>query len=215
MYDTAEEARQKLEGTVVLYDNVPVYIVTATGNKNKVNLHYQLLPLESGAEKLTRSITDPLWDFRTGGTKLGYTEAKNPSTGQIESVFLSRVPIRHSRQGLDSKTIQIQQFDRDRLYNISWSDIIQRGDGLNKTVKNIFSTPLIAFKNVTNNFKEYQSVPIHRKLSLMYDTISPPYLIYRNEKVGYTEDGTLFKLAKHKQYLSEELQDMVGLKLKG
>ena len=160
------------------------------------------------------SIDDPLWDFRSGGTKLGYVSIINPVTRYSESVFLTRIPTRHSRQGLDQRTVEIVQFmDRETQYKFTWNDIVYKTQSLKDTIQGTFPSVSEAFKNVTENYKDFRSVPIHRKLSLLYDKVSPPYLIYRNEKIGYTENGLVFKLAKHKSYLKEELVDMRGLKV--
>jgi hypothetical protein len=82
MYETTEEAKQKLEGSVVLYDNVPVFISSITGSKKKVTLYYKKIPLNDSDEPQPRDISDPLWDFRSAGTRLGYTQVLNPRTRQ-------------------------------------------------------------------------------------------------------------------------------------
>lgn len=215
MYDTADEAKQKLQGSVVLFDGKPVDIVQAEGKKNKISLIYRKIPIQ-GEESESESIDDPRWDFKSAGTKLGYTIVQNPVTKAWSSVFTSRIPIRSSRQGLDNKTVMIQgiQLERERSgYSYSWGDLITRNDGLVRTIRGQFLGPKGAFDRVMKEYEEFLAIPIHRKIVLAYDCISPPYIIYRNEKVGYTEDGLTFKLAKHKEYLREELVDMVGLKV--
>lgn len=214
MYDTAEEAKQKLVDSVVLYDGRPVYVSAAGGKKGSVNLHFKPLPLnpreDIHSDNTIRTISETGWDFRSLGTRLGFTEVANPYCKKLDSVYLSRVPIRHSRQGLDNKTTQLLCYDRD--YEFSWNNIIYDSDGLAKTVANSFRSPKEAF-NLLSNTTAYKSIPIHRKLALIYDHVSPPCLLYRMDKIGYTEDGLTFRLAKHKEYLREELVDMMGLKI--
>lgn len=197
-----------------MYNNIPVYIVGATGKKKNVNLHFRNLPLNDEKDPLTRTIDDPLWDFKSGGARLGYTTVLNQvNTNLHDTVFLSRIPVRHSRQGLDNRTVMIHHLERDTEQGYSWGDILNRGPGLINTIRGNFDAPEVAFNLITENNKEWKSIPIHRKLVLVYDKVSPPYLIYRQEKIGYTEDGKNFKLAKHKSYLKEELVDMIGLKI--
>jgi hypothetical protein len=214
MYDTVEEALQKIGNTVILYQDVPVYVSTATGKKGKVKLHITKLPAVSGAEDY--SIDDPGFDFKGIASRLGYTEVRNPVTDIFETVYLSRIPIRGQqgniviRQGLDDRTVKV---DPVTDFGFKWNDLILRDSGFVNSVQDIFKTTKKAFDLITNSDPEYTSVPFHKKLALYYDTISPPYLLYRNQKIGYTEDGLVFKLARHKQYLREELTDIVGLKV--
>lgn len=216
MYETNEEAKQKLQDSVVIFEGNPVYITNASGRKGSVNLHFTPLPLDPHrdiyANSVGRGISDTGWDFRSVGTKLGYTPVLHPVSQRADSVFISRIPARHSRQGLDGKTAQLEMYDKDN-YNYQWNDILYRHPGLIKTIRNEYMRPLEAFKLLSNHSSEYKSIPIHRKLALFYDNVSPPYLLYRLDKIGYTEDGLTYKLAKHKEYLREELADMVGLKI--
>lgn len=159
-----------------------------------------------------RNISEPAWDFRSGGSKLGFVHVQNPMNQKSDCTFLSRIPIRSSRQGLDNKTIQILSYDRND-FDYNWNNVIYDNDGLIRTIKNDFVSPKVAFRRLYDHPETYKSIPIHRKLALFYDNVSPPYLLYRLEKVGYTEDGETFKLAKHKGYLKEELVDMIGLKI--
>lgn len=213
MYDTVEEARQKLESSVVLYDSVPVYIQSCSGKKNEVNLTFINLPVTGkDQEKTIRSITDPRWDFRSIGTRLGYTPVKSPVNNSWETVFVSRVPIRHSRQGLDNSTVSVIQFDTGSGYGYSWNDVLMSG-GLIRTIKGDYPSTESAFDKITKDPELFKSIPVHRKLALFYDKVNPPNLLYRNDRIGYTEDGRIFKLAKHKNFLREELTDVIGLKI--
>lgn len=210
MYDTIEEAKQKLEGTAVLFDDKPVYVVGVGGRKNVVHLQYQELPLKGSSEIKVAVISSSSWDFKSIAHKLGYVAVKCPEDGNWETIFTTRIPIRHSRQGLDSRTVQINHLSNDIKFNYSFSNLLQL-ETFNRTIQNKYPSVEDVFEKITDDPLMYRSLPIHRKLLLYYDRISPPYLVYRNEKIGYTEDGKLFKLAKHKTYLKEELVDIVGL----
>lgn len=214
MYDTVEEATQKLVNSVVLYKDLPVMIIKAGGSKNKVSLAYTPLPVIGADRSLDKAlIEDPGWDFKDLGSRLGYVSVQSPQTGVYETVFTARIPTRHSRQGLDERTVSIKFPNLDPPeWDYRWSTLVERG-GLVTTLKGLYNTSKEAFDLITKNPKTVRSQPISRKLLLYYDRINPPNLVYRNEKIGYTEDGETFKLAIHKQYLKEELTDMVGLKI--
>jgi len=207
MYDTKEEARQKLVGTVVIYDNCPVYVDAAGGNKNHVWLQFRRLPLDRGPESDKRDISDPRWDFRNLGSRLGYIMMGVPSSEVWDSVYTSRVPIRASRQGLDKKTVKVLGVTS---YPFAWEHILCQ-EGIVQTMQNLFPSSQEAFDKLVSSGNMIRSVPIGRRLAIMYDLVSPPVLLYRGDRVAYTDNGLKFKLAAHKQYLREELEDVGGL----
>jgi len=207
MYDTKEEAHQKLVNSVVIYDNYPVYVDAAGGNKNHVWLQFRRLPLIGDGPSDKRDINDPRWDFRNLGNKLGYVIMESPSTKIRESVYISRLPIRVSRQGLDRKTIEIAG---STVYPFAWEHIIVQ-EGIVQTMQNLFLSSKDAFDSLVSSKGAVRSMPIGRKLALTYDFVTPPVLLYRGDRVAYTENGFRFKLAPHKQYLKEALEDVGGL----
>lgn len=215
MYETAEEARQKLEHSVVLFDNQPVYIQGTAGKRGALQLIYKGLPWSDSEQGQLAAIDDPRWDFRSGGSKLGYTDMLNTREGHLESVFISRMPVRHSRQGLDDRTVYISIPDTPTNDRYDFQSLIRSEHGLRKVICNQYDSVQDVFKKITSDNRRYKSLPFSRKLALLYDRVSPPVLLYRNEKVGYTEDGVTFKLANHKKFLTEELVDMTGLKIVG
>lgn len=214
MYDTVEEARQKLENSTVLFEGQPVHVLQVSGKKNQVTLGYYPLPFSRGdceGPKDFVSISDKRWDFKSLGTKLGYINVeKSPWHKGHEAVFASRVPTRNSRQGLDTRTVRITQFYPEN--NWEWTHILGV-EGLNRTVNNIFPTAPEAVTMLYESPDHFRSVAIGRKLMMIFDKINPPNLVYRNEKVGYTENGKEFKLAPHKSFLAEELTDMFNLRI--
>jgi hypothetical protein len=210
MYDTAEEAVQKLVGSVVLYDGHPVSVTNADGRGSKLLLYFVPLPLDPDrpADSTAKYIEDPLWDFKTLGSRLGFVEISRHDYRGV--VYCSRVPTRHSRQGLDQRTVHIAHIAGSPGFE--WPNLLYNNDGLVRTMKGVFRKSLEAFEMLTKTGSA-KAVPISRKLTMCYDDVTPPILLYRNDRIGYTEDGDLFKLAKLKQYLKEELVDMEGMKV--
>ena len=213
MYDTAEEAQQKLANSTVLFNGIPVHILRSTGEKGNVSLEYTPLPYDRNVSnpKIWEKINHDGWDFRGLASKLGYVTLDKHG-GPVEAVFCSRMPTRSSRQGIDDRTCLVsslrQAEDRGR---IQWSNVMYTPH-LRTTINDTFPSIQEALKTLFDHPKEVFSVAIKRKLMLTYDMVNPPNLVYRNEKIGYTEDGERVKLAKHKLFLKEELEDMCGLK---
>lgn len=213
MYDTAEEAKQKLAASVALYKGRPVYIHDASGSKNTLNLVFSYLPLISPSQpKETACIHSLDWDFKTIGSRLGYTPVE--IGGKYTCVYTSRVPIRTSRQGLDNKTVYVTTIPLPDTpsFTGNWGVLIQR-EGIVSTLTDKYLSTSEAYLRLTSEPQSFKAIPVHRKLMLNFDRVSPPSLFYRFDKVAYTEDGKLFKLAPHKKFLREELVDMIGLKV--
>ena len=217
MYDTVEEAVQKVHNSVVLYNNIPVYITTVTGNnKSGPILHYVPLPLNLNSPTVTSheaSIKDPSWDFRTIATRLGYSRLFIPGLDVWDTVFLSRMPSRHSRQGLDSKTVDIHLVSKGLKHKIGWQEILSENCLLPSAFRGEYVSLDKACSDLLNNEETIKSIPINRRMCIIYDRINPPNILYRGDKIGYTEDGEAIKLAKHKKYLEEELTDVYGFKV--
>lgn len=215
MYDTREEAQQKLANSTVLFEGKPVQILEATGSKNKVILRYHSIPYpQQGIDGPTDSvhIADTRWDFKSLGTKLGYVNInKSPFDAKQEAVFATRIPTRNSRQGLDQRTGRVSQYPSPEHPWI-WDHLLNH-TGIVDCINNKYPTAAEAVNQLTADCDMVRSVAIGRKLMMIFDRVNPPNLVYRNNKVGYTEDGITFKLAPHKAFLKEELIDMLGLKI--
>lgn len=215
MYDTAEEATQKLVNSTVLFDGNPVQVVAARGGRKKIVLDFKVIPLslETDSSYSSELLTDSRWDFRSLGSKLGYVNIESsPFDGRAEALFCTRVPTRVSRQGLDGRTAKVLQFPLSE-HPWDWERILYSGEALVKTLKRQFPTAKQATEMVLTDTNNIKSVAFGPKLMMIFDKVNPPNLVYRNEKIGYTEDGLTFKLAKHKQHLTEELSDMERLKI--
>jgi hypothetical protein len=209
MYTTRAEAEQKISGTTILYDGDPVYISNVGGSDGKVTLEFCKIPFGSNKRQWV-DIDDPLLDFKSISSKLGYVDYYS-SRGIREALFVSRAPVRTTRQGVDSRVVRIFSFFNDR-HSYSWDHILEQ-ESLNSTIKNKYTPASTAIKDLLNSPDEVRSVAISRKCMLAFDKVNPPNLIYRNERVGYTEDGKLLKLAPHKKFLAEELTEMQGFKI--
>lgn len=219
MYDTTEEARQKLEQSTVLFEGVPVLVTGAEGSKGRVRLGFVPLPFNSSTDAKIVPINDKGWDFKSLPSKLGYVNlygGEHHKNGAEEAVFVTRVPTRASRQGVDNRTVKLIRYGQETVTSLGeglqWSHVMSY-EGILKTVNGNFPSAKEACKKLIDGIGKVKSVAISRKLMMIFDRVNPPNLIYRNEKIGYSEDGTTFRLAPHKQFLAEELQDLEGLKI--
>ncbi len=212
MYDTAEEAKQKLGDSVVLFDGRPVYIYSSDISGDRVRLIFVDLPLPKKSEYRFEFIDHPSWDFRSLGSKLGYVNYFDKNSEKWDIVYLSRVPVRTSRQGLDSKTVSCR-LPIWTENGIDWSHLLYTEPFIDM-FNNKRLSPTAAFQKLMSDPDEYNSISFSKKFALYYDQVNPPNLIYRNKKIGYTEDGLSVKLSRNALYLAEEIRDMEGMVIK-
>lgn len=103
-YETAEEVKFRLEGTVVLYDNAPVYItrvsVPDVGDKGEIaRVYFQPLPyLGRGEGKEVRKFLSSK-NFELAPFRMGYFNEKG------RAIFAARMAVRQNKQGLAQGTV--------------------------------------------------------------------------------------------------------------
>lgn len=204
-----DEVVKKFSDTTVLFEGKPVQIVEVRHEGDDIfKLDYAPNPISFGARTKTAYIQDAGWDFTSLASRIGYIDI--PYGEWIESVYCSRMPRRQTRQGLDSETVMVINPFRDSDYN--WNTV-KNSIFLNNTINNCFRSLKDSVDLLIGDPYKYKALAVSRRMAVTWDQVNPPNLFYRNERIGYTEDGVTVRLAKHKHFLHEELTDMMGLKV--
>jgi len=209
MYDTKEEFHQKLVGTVVLYNSVPVSIQEALGSsKNKIILDCYKLRTK---ERETVSAWDPGWDFRTIGSRLGYMNFDYGEGSYRQALYLTRVAVRQavSTQGLSQKNVKYDGFRPDKTkgldyYKPTWTQIVQN-EGFVDTLERKYPS-LTEIYDVFSKEKSLSSKAFHPKFAINKPSIGPFYLEYRGKDIGYSDDLSRWKIGEDYDYLRETLE---------
>lgn len=208
MFDTSEEANQKLSKTIVFFDKRPTYILEASGNKKDVTLYH--VPLK-GKDSLKHCIWDKAWDLRRIGSRVGYANADIQT--YKEAVFMTRMPVRqaHNTQGLSQRNINIPvlkgssrlglqplSLQFQSVYNTGWfSDMLEdKYPGL---------------ENIGKMFSKdawLRSVAFNREFAVRKGDVGPFYLEYKGKDIGYSDDIYRFKIADQFDYLCESLDNI-------
>jgi len=100
-YETAEEIRARLEGSVVMYDGSPVYIAKVDDAIDDIaRVWISDLPYVGGAKTTRKFLSSKKFDLAP--FKMGYFNYEG------RAIFASRAPIRQYKQGLTSGTLTLQ-----------------------------------------------------------------------------------------------------------
>ncbi len=212
MYDTREEANQKLANTVVMYKNSPVY-VRETGGQNgsggsKLTLLFKHLRTGSLDEAC---ILDRSWEFRDLGSRLGYMNVDLGNGGHKEASYVTRMGVRasHATQGLSQKNLNFKPLKGSNRLSLS---------PLNLTFPTIYCLPFFSdmlemkypdLKDISTQFSKNTSLiskAFSRQFAVRRDDVGPFYLQYRGKDVGYTDDFYRWKISPQYSFLSEQLE---------
>mgnify|MGYP001550838566 FL=1 len=213
MYDTREEANQKLSGSVVLFNDSPVFIHEAVGKGSKLQLRYQLLRTK---EERANLIQEKGWEFRNLGPRLGYSNIDLGKGSYQEAMYIMRSPVRntHSTQGISQRNLKYsslkgsQRLGLSRM-NLPWSSLYTQTcfcDMLEKKYPTL--------EEVTKDLKINDflcSKAFHRQFSISRadkGDVVPFYLEYRDRRIGYSEDLYRWRIGEDYQHLNETLQHL-------
>jgi hypothetical protein len=214
MYETKEEFNQKLAGCIVLLNNTPVSISEATGgSKTKINLNYTELRSKKSD---VISAWDPGWDFRTLGSRLGYTNIDFGNGSYRQVLYLTRAAVRQASrtQGLSQNNVKYDGFKADPgrgldYYKLTWNQLIS-GDWFTNTLERKYPS----MEEIIEGFKDksLSSRAFDSKFAISKPSVGPFYLEYRGKDIGYSDDLFRWKLGEDFDYLRESL-DHIGMKI--
>ena len=198
MYDTHEEANQKLTACVVLFKGSPVYIEEAFSKIGKVFLRYSSIRDGKG---YVEDIRHEDWEFRNLGHRIGYANFEK------ESLYCLRSAVRnaHNTQGLSYRNMKFCRFrDPESAPRPDWYYI-----GRSETVADMLEGKYPTFQDTIKMFENplKMSVAFDRDFSIYRHQIGPFYLEYKGKEIGYSEDTDSWKVDKKFLYLGETLED--------
>lgn len=211
VYENHDQARQRLRGSVVLYDGRPHYVAeTNEGLDGRIRLTLGELPyLTHGPLPENRVVTqtdDPLLNrfrpFETGFTNMF-------ENGLNETVFVFRRPVRQSQQGFNSQSYSSKLLE---------GSIGARDAG---TFESVIASPAFAdmVKGIYPSFEECMdalipnsSVGFDRNFAVRMDGDGTIWLYRQRTKVGIvSKNPNRLLLFRSKRFLREEFQENENL----
>jgi hypothetical protein len=212
MYDTNEEANQKLKQTVVLLKKSPVWIMEATGGHKKVELTHHNL---RGGTVSKTPIFSPDWEFRDLGSRLGYA---NMIYGNLlEATYVQRAPVRqaHNTQGLSAKNLIITPLKGSQRLGIPQVNLDFNTFYPTAPFCDMLEGKYLQIEQIMNEFQKNMYVisrAFNREFAVRRADVGPFYLQYKGKDIGHTDDFYKWKIAPQFKYLNETL-DHIKLKV--
>lgn len=122
-YETTEEVRFRLEGSVVVYDGDLVYITRVTmpeeveEKKEIARVFFEPLPYGGNRGKEVRKYLSSR-KFDLTPFRMGYMNYKG------RAIYLSRSPVRQNRQGLSNNNLSILEINGKRAGDVNFGRLI-------------------------------------------------------------------------------------------
>ncbi len=204
MYDTVEEARMRLTGTIVFFRGEPRYVrECVAGAGGDVILQLDTLPdLRNG---ITASIRDPELNMREYRQSVGYMNNVTVDGGATYNAhYVMRMPIRGDgyKQGLHQSNLIFPRIHGERM---RWQSAIS-GAPFKDMLTGVYPT-IEQAKELLENRPEQRSVAFSRVFAISRDPELGFYILhYKGRRVAHGELEHLI-LPSHNYYLSEVLAD--------
>jgi hypothetical protein len=208
VFDTVTDANQKLVGTVILYNEAPIYVTKAVDHAfepGKVSVGLKYTHLVGGEEGLCK-LTEPEVDFRSIHARLGYMNAVS-KVGHKQAIFVQRMAKRLSVQGLASNNLKFQQFDGTpslEQYQSKFDEHYKQkyfSDMLKGTYPSKAEAADLLLKD-----KDRVSVAFNRYFALLRKNVGPYFLEYKGREVGWSTNLKKYNLSGAYEHLGETLE---------
>lgn len=215
MFDTVEEANQKLAQTVIFYEDEPVYVSEAAGRRGAIKLNLMKIPHLS--ETLTVPLKDPKLNFRNLGGRIGYINVNEQF--YREAIYSWRTHVRSARQtqGLSRANMRftmIRGFPDEGIPGRSpvWEDMYRKDYGKD-SLKGVYPSIEDASKSLFRDENPRFSTAIHRLYAFKRPKIGPVYFEYKGKDIGWTDDFHTIRLHEDYSHLGEDIESLGNLKV--
>lgn len=205
-YETHEEIKFRLEGSVVLYDGDPVIITRvnhpeAAEGDEIARVLFQKLPFKIGkAGRETRKYLSSR-KFDLAPFRMGYFNCKD------EATFASRIPTRQNKQGLTANTCSLTNVKGRRSETVTFHDVIN-SQGFADMVAGKYPTFAEARAMFEYN-KNTLSVAVSRSFALWEDKdLDALLVVHKGAKCGIALKGQkTVNLPPKFHFLREEFEE--------
>lgn len=202
-YETADEVKFRLEKTVVLYDDDPVYITSVRvpedmEEKGEIaRVFFRTLPFKNTGAETRKYLSSKKFDLAP--FPMGYMNHNG------EANFVSRSPVRQNRQGLSVETTNIYDHRGKQRGHLDFNQMI-KSQGFYDMVKGNYPD----FKEAGGmlNGKDCTSVAISRTFAFVLDDdIDALLLLHKGTKCGLAMKGDRgIKIPPKYHFLRQEME---------
>lgn len=220
-YSRPSEFHDRFVNSVIYYKNEPVYVTDVSPQSQRdeerdgmrVYIHFHSLPYNDHQESKMHKVLATDENFTAIPIHIGYSN----SFSRIDSLtptpikygsYLSRMPIRRSRQGLSAESTVIPKSCGKSFANLLYSP------GFVSMLKKEYDPYNTVKMLIINNRLSYGCVAFDAKFAVELTSLDQFVLYHKNQQVGYSLDGDVFVLSKANCFLQETLEEK-GLRLRG
>lgn len=210
-YETVDEIKARLEGTVVMYDNQPVYIQKvslpdredADEKKEIARVYFHELPLNvredapAGGKAIRKFLSSKKFDLTP--FKMGYMNYKG------NAVYVDRTPVRQYKQGLSAGTANMSDVTGMPAQGISFSHLIA-----SPSFVDMVHNKYPRFQDVGDMIdNKTKSVAISRNFAFMIDNdLEALFLYHKSIKCGFSLRGDkALRIPPKFHFLREEMEE--------
>lgn len=220
-YSRSSEFHDRYMNSVIYYKNDPIWVtdVSPQGHRDderdnqRVYLHFTTLPIDHLIVSKTHKVLTTDEHFTAIPIHVGYSnsfqriDALSPNPVKY-GVYLSRMPIRRSRQGLSAEAVVMPRSGGKTFNNLlSCPNFVSM-------LKQEYQTYQKVKELISGNRLEYGCFAFDPKFAVELTTLDQFVLYYKNQQVGYSLDGDTFTLSKTNQWLQQTVEEK-GLKIRG
>jgi len=208
-FETLHDAKQRLEGTVVMYDNEPVYItrvIEAEPDEVKPDIFRVIatpLPLNMREDprdlKFRKYISSGKFDLAT--IPMGFLNYEG------KALYCTRIPRRQYKQGISETTLSVESLGEKREYALNTPKLsrLVREKSFVEMIKGKYPSFAECILQAQNGGS--YAFSRHFAVSVDEDLDGLVYLYHKTEKVGFIYEEKV-KLAKTMRCLEEALREL-------
>jgi hypothetical protein len=198
-YETQEEAKMRLEGTVVMYDERPCFVREII--QADQDLVARLNPMPRMRDDLPVNIKDEKLVAR--GLRLGYV-----NYGARGVVYVERMPVRRYKQGICRDNLYFKLHNNPGVGNNQrdyWQALLGRKEFTDMLVNAYPSVDKCI--DELNAGGDKKAAAFAREFALEKDELGLFFLYHKGNKVAWGEPTTGYTLPSEYMYLREVLQE--------
>jgi hypothetical protein len=202
-YDNLEDAKSKLYGTIVYYEDTPVYVkgvfngVDAVPGGKENDFYLQVTDNLVGKKHSIKPVVDPKFNFTK--FNLGYANHKT------SAAWWYRMPLKQYRQGL--KSDQLRFHASEKAMGMGGQFSFNGAMCINDMLMNVYPNIEVAEKEARD--ADYtRVVAFHKNFAMSYDHIHKDMILeYKGQVIGYIAGGN-FHLIDECEHLHESLKEV-------
>lgn len=211
MFNTPQEAQQKLAGTVVLLDDKPVWII---GFQENMKAEYRFLGQVFDGKR--KEIDYKGWEFKNLGHRLGYLNFKYK--GFDVATYSRRRAVRksHSTQGLSDQNVYVdpsRSFAKEGILGLRYKFSQMENLGMEDTLLQKFpSLSSVRYKMAKE--QDIFQMAFDHSLAVSRDGKGLFKLDYKGNEIGWSDDLERFTIQSEWRYLDELFIDEHRMKVR-